>query len=460
MRVFSLREHILDTENNKENQTEIIKKQEKNGNGNKKTVLKRVLTIVLAVVGFCAAFAGGYFSNYIFNSRNSMVARDIVSIMEDVGYIYDPVTGEEREITEKEVAYALVNAMLDDYAAYYTAEEYKAVKENAKGNYGGIGIAFFDRTDLAIDQIPLNSPSDRAGLKMGDVLLSAVNSAGETVNFNTVEDLMNFIGTMEINKPTEFGVLSGDEIKTVTLAKENYVKAYVYYCDSAVEYKFLSDDSSAPKGKEIALNNSMITDDSVGYIRLDGFEGGAASQMGDALKFMKNRGKTKLILDLRDNGGGYMNVLAEIASYFVDNGGVSKSPIAYAVGKSGTEAYSTDKNRFSDFLDNMVILGNKNTASASECLIGAIVTYGDLVSGVQNVIVEKDSLGVAKTYGKGIMQTTYYLVSGGAFKLTTAKITWPDKETCIHGVGVTEKMGATVAEKGTAVSVAIDALKN
>ena len=137
MRVFSLREHILDTENNKENQTEITKKQEKNGNGNKKTVLKRVLTIVLAVVGFCAAFAGGYFSNYIFNSRNSMVARDIVSIMEDVGYIYDPVTGEEREITEKEVAYALVNAMLDDYAAYYTAEEYKAVKENAKGNYGG-----------------------------------------------------------------------------------------------------------------------------------------------------------------------------------------------------------------------------------------------------------------------------------------------------------------------------------
>ncbi len=450
----------MNNENNKVNQTENTKKKEKNDNGGKKVALNRVLTVVLVVICFCATFAGGYFSHYLFDSHNSMVAKDIVTMMEQVGYIYDPVTGEEREITEQEIADALVEAFLDDYAAYYTAEEYKAVQENKKGNYSGTGVAFFNVEDLVIDHVILNSPCDWAGVKAGDILVSAVNSAGETVSFYTLADYFKFVNEIETNKPFELTVSRNGQLNSVTIAKENYVKSYVYYCDSGVEYKFLSQGGATPKGKEIALGSSMITDDSIGYIRLDGFEGGAASQIGDTLKFMKSRGKTKLILDLRDNGGGAMKIFTEIASYFIDNGGKAKSPIAYSVGKLGEETYSTDKNRFSDFLDKMVILGNKNTASASECLIGAIVTYGDLTDGIQSVIVEKDSLGVAKTYGKGIVQTTYQLVSGGSFKLTTEKIMWPDKKTSIHGVGITAQMGATVAENGSALSDAITMLKN
>jgi hypothetical protein len=73
------------------------------------------------------------------------------------------------------------------------------------------------------------------------------------------------------------------------------------------------------------------------------------------------------------------------------------------------------------------------------------------------VVVEKNANGIAKTYGKGIMQTTYSLWFGGAFKLTTAKIYWPDKTTSIHGTGVV-KEGLNAAEKGQALKNGLELL--
>ena len=77
-------------------------------------VVKIVLTIVLSVVIVCLSFVGGYFFNYLSHGRTATVTYDIVSLMEKVGYIYDPVTGEERELTEKDVANVIVNGLLDE----------------------------------------------------------------------------------------------------------------------------------------------------------------------------------------------------------------------------------------------------------------------------------------------------------------------------------------------------------
>ena len=80
--------------------------------------------------------------------------------------------------------------------------------------------------------------------------------------------------------------------------------------------------------------------------------------------------------------------------------------------------------------------------------------YGDLLTN-DKVILEKDASGIAKTYGKGIMQTTYILTNGGAFKLTTAKIYWPDATTSIHGVGFTN---GTSAQKQDVIKTALEKL--
>jgi carboxyl-terminal processing protease len=215
----------------------------------------------------------------------------------------------------------------------------------------------------------------------------------------------------------------------------------------------LSDDQSEPKAIESVNDCLEILDERVGYIKLDSFEGDASKQVGEALDYMKSRGRDKLVLDLRANGGGLMTVLTDIAEYFIDNGGAKKSLVAFAEGKSKNEYFYTNENNFKDFLTDVAIIGDENTASASECLIGAMVYYE--ACSISKVVVEKDALGNARTYGKGIMQTTYKFLTGGAFKLTTARILWPDKTTCIHKTGVTPAMGAIPAEKGQGLAVAI-----
>ena len=430
----------------------VEEKTSKKGKG----VLKKTLSVILAVVIVCISFAGGYFSNYLFNSKNSLLARDLVSIMEKVGYIYDPLTGQTREITDEEIGDALVNAILDQYSAYYTDEEYKTITQNANGNYGGVGIGFYD-DDLSVDIVYMNSPADRAGLKAGDVFVRAFKNGQDVTNFLDIDNVMQFVSGLGADEYGYFTVMRGSEEIEVSFKKENYQRSYVYYSDDQMQYKFFTVGGKL-KGVESSVESSNITASDVGYIFLDNFAGDAGEQMEQALNYMESRGKTKLILDLRENGGGYMDVLTTIASYFIYNGGKTRSSVAFSQSKTGMEEYKTDKNRFQNFIDKMVILANENTASASECLIGAVVNYGDLVDGISSVIVEKNSFGVAKTYGKGIMQTTYLLVSGGAFKLTTAKVLWPDKTTCIHGVGVTQSMGCTVAENGFAIDAALAAL--
>ena len=417
---------------------------------------KKVFCIILSVLLFILTFAGGFFTSYLVRGKNANLASDLVSIMEKVGYIYDPLTGESREITEKDVGDALVNGILDKYSKYYTAEEYKKVQSAYKGNYDGVGVSFYSTEDLEIDQVVLNSPFDRAGGKAGDLLISATVDGQETT-FTSVNHSLSFFNSVQAGKEFIIKYQREGEEYSVTVNKSAYVAAYVYYFDDQKEFKFIA-ESGAPVGQEKSLSNSKITDASVGYIRITGFEGDAANQLARALDFMQERGKTKLILDLRANGGGYMDVLCDIASYFIYNGGAKKSAVAISSGKTGSQIFYTNDNRYREFIEKACVLGDKDTASASECLIGAIVHYGDIVDGLGNIVVEKDNDGVAKTYGKGIMQTTYQLVSGGAFKLTTAKILWPDAKTCIHDVGVTPQMGASVAEKGQGIERALQIL--
>ena len=171
------------------------------------------------------------------------------------------------------------------------------------------------------------------------------------------------------------------------------------------------------------------------YVCFTQFEGDAAEQMESALDFMKERGRSKLILDLRDNGGGYMDILTKIAAMLVYNGGQGNFLVAYADAKTGGIPFNTSAYNYKDHIEEIVVLADENTASASECLIGVLASYGENFS-LDNLVTIKNAKGVGKTYGKGIMQTTYQLISGGAFKLTTARVLWPDKKTCIHGVGI------------------------
>ena len=189
-------------------------------------------------------------------------------------------------------------------------------------------------------------------------------------------------------------------------------------------------------------------DEQTAYIRLTQFNGGAAEEFKQTMSLFKRQGKKNLVLDLRGNGGGFLEIMQTIASYFCKNTTAKKPVVAVAEYQNKKEKFTADGNYFYDYFaedSRICVLADFRTASASECLIGCMmdygtITYGDIALSYRN--------GVAKTYGKGIMQTTYsYLLTGDAVRLTTAKIVWPKSGHCIHGVGVLPSDGAITVEE-------------
>ena len=238
----------------------------------------------------------------------------------------------------------------------------------------------------------------------------------------------------------------GEGEKPFVMKKESFKESYVFYADSGTGYMFLSDDGKAPVGTPREDKKIDYLPEDTAYIRYDSFMYTSPAQFREAYEYMFTRGRENLILDLRGNGGGYMDVLQEIASFFLEG---NNRLIAVAHSKKDTQEFSTRVSRKDSRLGRVVVLADDGTASASECLIGAMMHYG--VIGYDTFVAVKNAeTGKAATYGKGIMQTTYPNAKfGGAIKLTTAYIYWPDDQTCIHGKGIEARgENAVLSETG------------
>ncbi len=424
----------------------------------KRRPVKKILMCTLIPLALILSFVGGYFSRYIFHSDKVNTAVDVVTLMEKVGYIYDVKTGEKRELTQEDIADALVYALLDEYSAYYTAQELAQVHEQAKGNLTGVGLTILQGG--IVSRVTYNSPAELAGVKEGDKVLSASIDGGEKIAYGGEQDnegelLRKALLSASVNQTVTLEIQRQDQTLSLSMVKKLYQAAYVKYYDSQKTLYFREDDER--ELQPLPADGGMAgLDEQTAYIRLTEFNGDADEQIEDAFEYMQIRGRTKLILDLRDNGGGYTDILEEIAGYLIYNGGKEKNLIAMAEGNRKNQYFYTDDNEFNTNITAITVLANDNTASASECLIGAMLHYGDAFN-QSGLIIEKNDQGVAKTYGKGIMQTTYGLIGGGALKLTTAKMFLPDKTTSIHGVGFIPNPENAV-EKGGAIARAIEIL--
>ncbi len=438
-----------------------MSEQNKENNTNSQKVIKinRVLAIVISILMVVVSFFGGYFANFLSKSKSERIIDELINIISQKAYFStDGQEFDERAFFEFYKEYSG-----DAYAQYYTAEEYKEQKKQNAGNYQGIGVLFYSNNKNTIFKVLKNSPAHKAGVLAGDKFVSATLENEKTL-FTNDYGAIDYLGETQTSKAIEFEIERDGEIIKVSVKKEKYTVSYVEYYDNDCKLYF-EDDENGKITKKVDYNLGKAEfDDKTAYISLDQFEGDASSQLGKAYNFMVERGKTKLILDLRNNTGGNMNSLVEIASYLVRNNGNKESVIAYAKEKDKKTFFTTSKNNSSESIKDIVVLANQNTASASECLIGALIHYGksDGTCSYDNLVVSKNHLGEAKTYGKGIMQTTYLLKSGGAFKLTTAKIYWPDHVTSIHGKGIEvkkDKLGnytANAVDDQNAISRAIE----
>ena len=441
-------------ENEQQNTSEIhVDKQSRA----KKPVWKKVFSIVAIVLSLVISFVGGYFSRYIFDSKAINKMHDLVQVIEKFGYVLDE-NGNPRTLTETDYAKALVDGLLDQHSEYYSKEEYEQVKSEKNGNRTGFGVSIYalETKDPLIIRVMGNSPADKAGIMAGDIVNSASVEGQETVYFTNSKELNEFLSKCPSDKKVTFNLSRKGENFTTEIQKDFYKTSYIIYYDSERKMS-LDEDGFVPTPVEYPQQKMSLPSDTA-LIKLLNFEGGVAVQLSVALQYMQQQGRTKLILDLRDNGGGYMTDLCAVAEQLIYNGG-KKTLVAYARSRSDSESFYMKSGKNNSFITKISILANDGTASASECLIGAMLHYGERFS-IENLVVEKNEDGVARTYGKGIMQTTYILVDGSALKLTTARVFWPDKTTCIHSKGI-EPIEKNATEKGqSAIDRAVEILQN
>ena len=330
----------------------------------------------------------------------------------------------------------------------------------------GAGIALTRKYDpMRVYQVIGNSPADHAGLKRGMYILQYGASEAD-LRAGTSSEFTSFVqnelepdkdGNVTFYLQVSFDKEPEQLPEPVKITMQDYQASYCFYRDSEVGYHFwLSDKEMKPD----STNEEPIEalDDKTAYIALSQFTGNAAKEFKEFLGIMKERGRTNLILDLRGNGGGYMDVFVEIASCLLKETTSGAQKVAYAQFRDGaTVSYSVRSSAYDKYFtarSRVSILADEYTASASECLIGALVDYGTVA--FADIYLRENAQGVARTYGKGIMQTYYDVSGGNMLKLTAAEIFWPRSGKTIHDVGVTTTDGAK-AIKSTLLPDASDA---
>ncbi len=441
------------------------------------------------------SFFGGFFTQVALRGETEAVVSDIIHIMDEIGFVYDRGKDEYVKIDSDKISTAIALNFLDDYSEYYTEEEYEAVKEQKGGNYSGFGFNFLTDNIKStqagtnvINTVTCNSPAWKAGFKDGDKIVKVSYKDEDTIIENG-KQLADFLELPFIGEEVKFTVeRNGVELQDpIAIKKQNYTRCYVSYRDSEVSMYFSPDYNervnSVADAKEMIVEidegNSLFAvdcngdgiDRDVGYIKLYSFNGDAAEQFGAAIDYMiYERGRTRLLLDLCDNGGGSMDVLKEIAAYLMkaDNGIYAKSTEKLDWSHKddpdnknyATSNYTIGRSKYNPLITRVSIIANRNTASAAECLLLAVENkdyglrqypiganeYVDVYTRHNLVVVGSlndnpnddipDGQMEYRTFGKGVMQTTYELNSGGALKITTAKLLGPWND-CIHKTGVT-----------------------
>lgn len=416
---------------------------------------KKILLSILAVVVVIISFFSGYIARFYFMDDDLRAIYNLVEKYKKY-YYYD-----DGDIV-RDISYAI----LDEYSTYYTKEEYQEMLNGAKGNYKGIGLGFTPNS-LYVAMVLGNSPCEKAGVKSGGVLTS-INIGSGDLPLNTIEEFTSVLNSTPDDKDFTIKITYSGGVKEYTVAKKAYKRTYVHYYDAFGSWGF--SDASGKMAMVKLADETIIHDNSVGYIVYESFNGtesdlnGSAKQIEEVLNKFKQDGRTNVIFDLRDNGGGYMSILSEVSAHFIDAGDGEKALISVAVDKYGEkEEFYSSKCDYSNYgFENIIILANENSASASEAFIGAVLDYDK--KGIVKVLVSssmKNGEKVYKTYGKGIMQSTYLNFDGSAVKLTTAEIFWPVSNVSIHKKGVIgQDSGKTLkVEKENALNYALELLK-
>jgi carboxyl-terminal processing protease len=300
-------------------------------------------------------------------------------------------------------AEAIIGALGDRWSYYISAEDMAAYNEQKNNTYVGIGITVTANTDgggLKVTKVTPGGSAEAAGVQVGDVVIGV--------------DGQSIVG-MDINA---ISALIRGEVNT-------YVSLTLQRTEEEITVRVKRQQIKTPVAVATLLDNG------IGLIQIKNFNANCASETIKAIQNLQKQGATKLIFDVRNNGGGYADEMIAVLDYLLPEGDLFRT-----VDYTGREDVATSDRKCVDMP--MVVLVNGRSYSAAEFFAAALYEYE-----VATVVGEQTS-------GKGYFQVTYELQDGSAVALSIGKYYTP-KGNSLEGVGITPGVVVPVDEKTAAL---------
>lgn len=337
----------------------------------------RIITKVLTTVVFTAAFLS---SSKVTLGQSAEVTK-LSALMQMIDYFYVD-TVDKTKMTDDAIRAVLKDC--DPHSVYIPASELKEMNEPLVGKFEGIGIQFNILSDtIMVTQTISGGPSEKLGLRPGDRI---VNIDGKLV-----------AGTK---------ITNNDVLKKLRGDKGTKVTVDIF---RRGEEKLLVFDIIRDKIPIYSVDATYMAAPEVGYIKISRFADTTVDEFKEALSKLKEKGAKNIILDLTDNGGGYLNRAIELADEFLADG----KKVVFTQGRTSPlqENFSTSVGGFEK--GKLVVMINEYSASASEIVSGAIQDWD------RGLVVGR------RSFGKGLVQKPYSLPDGSAVRLTVARYYTP-----------------------------------
>ena len=333
--------------------------------------MKKITAIIMLVI----AVAGLWAQNRLDPARKVAYAAQIVE-----NFYVDEI--DTTRVVEEAIKGMLKT--LDPHSVYSNAEETRDLNEPLEGNFSGIGIRFqMDRDTLYVIEAIVGGPSERVGIRPGDRILEC----NDTV-----------IAGVKMKNSQILKILRGPK------GSEAHLKVKRKGEPEVLDFMVVREDIPIN-----SLDAAYMVNDSVGFISLSRFGATTADEVRDAMSDLRRKGMRHLVIDLSDNGGGYLRSATDIAEFFLNNGDLvvyTESP------KNGRAEYVASKDGiFGD--GRVVVMINQHSASASEILSGA------LQDNDRGVIVGR------RSFGKGLVQRPFPFPDGSMIRLTVSRYYTP-----------------------------------
>ncbi|MDF2677352.1 MAG: carboxyl-terminal protease [Bacillota bacterium] len=345
--------------------------------------MKKKISIMLIVITLLSSC----FSVYAEELDKAKFDSDVEFMKNVVYFVLDKY---QYDVKQEDVLNGMYDGffgVLDDYSVYYTPDEYNSMVTDTAGEFTGIGVQINEINGQIIVVTPLaNSPAMEAGIKSGDIIKYV---DGKDITGFSSQETSNLIRGEE-NTKVKIGVIRNGSIINFDIVREKVI---------------------------ISTVEGSILDEKVGYLKVTEFNDNTTELVKNQLSNFDDNNIKKVVIDLRNNGGGTLNAAVDMLNLFVTEGPVVY--VDYATGKEDIYSSSLKEQNYE-----IAVLINEGSASATEIFAGA-VKYKN-----QGTIIG------TKSFGKGIVQSLYPLINGSGVKFTTAEYFSVDR-TPVHKIGIT-----------------------